>query len=952
MSKKLRADSINEDDDKIKDDLIEKNTSKNKVKKSKNLMDYINKHKCNYGDHDFTHTWFDNIKFTFKIPDEDYDEFIEYYKHECLKNYGKLHVMEKPMEVGPLLFDFDFKQKTDNRLITKEMIIKIVQIINNSIRKYFVIKKNKKCLYDSYVLFKNKPFFNESKKNYSDGFHIHYPNLILDVADRFLIFDESKKEIIASNIFEDIYDELIESKKEIANESIFDSCIIKRNSWFLYGSGKKIEDKVNLYEINYIFDFNVDEIEELKNKDDIISLLAIRHNKIKDINYKSDMTEKLEEIKDKYMSKSNRFDIKKLFIKNEENNEENNEEKNKENNKEKNKDFNEEEVGNNLNNKISKFISKDLKGNDDVELAKRLIKLLSKKRAGPYNNWIIVGWALFNISPTLLPEFIEFSKQDNKKYEEGCCEKVWEDCVRYSIDNNTNNGYTIGSLYRWAKEDSPKGILTIVREKINNLLEEGDIKTDFDVACIIKEIYKYDYVCTSIKNNSWWQFQNHRWALVDDAYTLSLKMSTEVSKEFATLASAYMLQSTNETGHRSDMLIKKSKDILKLIQDLKKKAPKERIISQCSLLFVNDKFEEKLDQNNLLIGFDNGVYDLKNNIFRNGCPDDHISKTVGYDYNAKFTENDKMIKDIEKFFKTIQPEEDMRLFILCYCASFLEGGNKDQKFMIWTGSGSNSKGTLIELLDHTLGSYYGTLPPTLLTQKRKGSSSATPELADKFGTRLLTLQEPEEDDKINIGCMKELTGQDKIMARPLYREPFYYVPQFKLLLACNKLPSIPSDDGGTWRRIRVIDFSQKFVDKPVLPNEQKKDPELRGKLKSWNHGFIWLLINKYYPIYRDKGLDSLEPQRVKLSTDKYKQDSNIYMEFLNDALEIDEKESLPKELVWGIFKEWHSNSYHGAKLPPQKRLVEFFENSNYKINRGIINGIKLKDNEINLGIDN
>ena len=942
MSKKS---NINDNVDDIDNDVVEKTVIKNRLKKQKNLMDYINKNKCNYGDHDFTHTWLDNIRnFTFKIVDEDYEEFIENYINECKKNYGKLHIIEKPKEIGPLLFDFDFKQKTNNRSITKDMIVKIIQIINNSIRKYFVIKKSKKCFYDSYVLLKDKPFFNESKKNYSDGFHIHYPNLILDVVDRFLIFDESKKEISALNIFEDLYDELVETKKEIANETIFDSCVIKKNSWFMYGSGKKIGDKVNLYEVGYVFDFNVDEIEDIKNQNDIIILLAIRHNKIKDINYKSDLTEKLEEIKDKYMNKSTRFDIKKLFINNKNTNDRIINDDN---------EFNEEEVGTNLNNKINKFISKDFsKSNDDIELAKRLIKLLNKKRAGPFNNWIIVGWSLFNTSPTLLPEFIEFSKQDAKKYEEGCCEKVWEDCVRYSVENNLNNGYTIGSLYRWAKEDSPKGILTIIREKINNLLEEGDIKTDFDVACIIKEIYKYDYICTSIKNNSWWQFNNHKWALVDDAYTLSLKMSTEVSKEFATLASAYMLQSTNETGHRSDMLIKKSKDILKLIQDLKKKAPKERIISQCSLLFFNDKFEEKLDQNNYLVGFENGVYDLKNNIFRNGCPDDHISKSTGYDYNSKFSENDKMIKDIEKFFKTIQPEDDMRLFILCYCASFLEGGNKDQKFMIWTGSGSNSKGTLIELLDHTLGSYYGTLPPTLLTQKRKGSSSATPELADKFGTRLLTLQEPEEDDKINIGCMKELTGQDKIMARPLYRDPFYYVPQFKLLLACNKLPSIPSDDGGTWRRIRVIDFSQKFVDKPVLPNEQKKDPELRGKLKTWNNGLIWLLINKYYPIYREKGLDSLEPARVKLSTDKYKKDSNIYMEFLNDALEIDDKESLPKELVWGIFKEWHSNSYNGIKPPPQKRLVEFFENSNYKINRGIINGIKLKDNEINEGIDN
>jgi len=514
--------------------LISEKNTKNKIKKSKNFIDFINKYKCNYGDHDFTHTWFDNIKnFTFKISDENYEEFIENYKNYCITNYGKLHIIEKPKEVGPLIFDFDFKQKTDNRLIKKDHIIKIIQIINNTIRKYYSIKKSKKCLYDSYILLKDKPFFNESKKNYSDGFHIHYPNLILDVVDRFLIFDESKKDIISSNIFDDLYESLVEPKKEIANESIFDSCVIKKNSWFMYGSGKKIGDKVNLYEIKYIFDFNVDEIEETQNNSELISLLAIRYDKQKDINYKSDISEKIEEIKDKYLNKSTRFDVKKLFINNKNENNDNIE-------------VNEEEIGNNTTYKI----------NDDISLAKRLVKLLNKKRASPYNNWIIVGWALFNISPTLLPEFIEFSKLDTKKYEEGCCDKVWEDCIKYSIENN-NNGYTIGSLYRWAKEDSPKGILTIIRETINNLLEEGDIKTEFDVACIIKEIYKYDYVCTSIKNNSWWQFNNHKWALVDDAYTLSLKMSTEVSNEFAYLASAYMIQSTQETGHRSDMLVKK-----------------------------------------------------------------------------------------------------------------------------------------------------------------------------------------------------------------------------------------------------------------------------------------------------------------------------------------------------------------------------------------------------------
>ena len=138
-------------------------------------------------------------------------------------------------------------------------------------------------------------------------------------------------------------------------------------------------------------------------------------------------------------------------------------------------------------------------------------------------------------------------------------------------------------------------------------------------------------------------------------------------------------------------------------------------------------------------------------------------------------------------------------------------------------------------------------------------------------------------------------------------------------------------------------------------NEKKSDPDLREKLKLWNQGFIWLLINKYYPIYKkNNGLDTIEPERVKISTNKYKQDSNIYVEFCNEILDFDCKQSLPKNMVWSMFKEWFSNSYNSTKAPPQKDLIEYFDNNNFKIEKGIngmIHGIKLKEIIVDSHID-
>jgi P4 family phage/plasmid primase-like protien len=271
------------------------------------------------------------------------------------------------------------------------------------------------------------------------------------------------------------------------------------------------------------------------------------------------------------------------------------------------------------------------------------------------------------------------------------------------------------------------------------------------------------------------------------------------------------------------------------------------------------------------------------------------------------------------------------------------------------------KGSLIDLIDNTFNGtdegYFATLPPTVLTQKRGSSSAATPELANKFGKRVIILQEPEGDDKINVGFMKNITGQDKIEARPLFGDPFQYTPLFKLLLACNHLPSIPSDDGGTWRRIRVIDFMIKFTSNPQGPNERMTDPELREKMKNWNQAFMWLLINVYYPLYKEnKGLDKLEPERVKNATNKYKADSNAIMEFFNESLEKDTESDIILSDIYESFKVWYTGSYNDKKPLARKKFQEYFDNNGFKIgctNRGIvIKGIRIKEHNVEVAENN
>ena len=54
------------------------------------------------------------------------------------------------------------------------------------------------------------------------------------------------------------------------------------------------------------------------------------------------------------------------------------------------------------------------------------------------------------------------------------------------------------------------------------------------------------------------------------------------------------------------------------------------------------------------------------------------------------------------------------------------------------------------------------------------------------GVRFCVLQEPEGNDKLNVGFMKELTGGDRLYARGLFQEGSNIQVMAKFVLTCNK----------------------------------------------------------------------------------------------------------------------------------------------------------------------
>ena len=258
-------------------------------------------------------------------------------------------------------------------------------------------------------------------------------------------------------------------------------------------------------------------------------------------------------------------------------------------------------------------------------------------------------------------------------------------------------------------------------------------------------------------------------------------------------------------------------DMLATTKLLKKTTTKANIMKEASELFYDKDFLNKLDKNPYLLGCNNCVIDFKEKLHRKGKHDDYMHKSTNLTYKPlEYYEkhNSQVIDEINEFFAQLFPNESLRGYMWEHLASTLMGTNENQTFNIYTGSGANGKSKLVELMSIVLGEYKGTVPISLVTQKRTNIGSTSSEIYSLIGTRYAVMQEPSKGDKINEGIMKELTGGDPIQCRALFKDSVTFIPQFKLVVCTNTLFDIVSNDDGTWRRLRKVDFESKFTHNP------------------------------------------------------------------------------------------------------------------------------------------
>lgn len=205
-----------------------------------------------------------------------------------------------------------------------------------------------------------------------------------------------------------------------------------------------------------------------------------------------------------------------------------------------------------------------------------------------------------------------------------------------------------------------------------------------------------------------------------------------------------------------------------------------------------------------------------------------------------------------------------------------------------------------------MGSYAQVLPfASLLHDDKRRGSEPSPDLAQLPGARLVTAAEPESGAKFSESMIKQITGGEKIKARHLRQDFFEFRPEFKPMLSFNSKPFIRGQDDGIWRRILLVPFKQKYVEEHERadnPGAKLKDKELEHRLwEEESSGILnWMLDG--YRMWAETGLQI--PDKVRVATNEYRQESNPVREFINIACEHNINATIQANCLYEAFKLW------------------------------------------------
>lgn len=302
------------------------------------------------------------------------------------------------------------------------------------------------------------------------------------------------------------------------------------------------------------------------------------------------------------------------------------------------------------------------------------------------------------------------------------------------------------------------------------------------------------------------------------------------------------------------------------------------------------------DRSTYLLNVANGVLDLRTGELKPHDPNLLLTKVSPTAYNPKA----KCPHFLQTMKYAFNGDKEMIAYMQRALGYSISGSLNEQCFFICYGpAGANGKSTILEAVHMVLGEgiYAKTSSAETITSSKNGTSSTTQSsLASLRKIRFVSVNEFSASATVDEELMKRLTGGDSIEARFLYKEVFTYMPSFKIWIRANNEPIVRDTGDAFWRRLKKIPFEYQ------IPKEKRKgSTEMKDILAKEAEGILAWMVQGFQDWYKN-GLQ--EPQKVIKAGAEYRNDSDIFAQFIEDNIIIDANEHVERRKLYRIFVEW------------------------------------------------
>ena len=251
-------------------------------------------------------------------------------------------------------------------------------------------------------------------------------------------------------------------------------------------------------------------------------------------------------------------------------------------------------------------------------------------------------------------------------------------------------------------------------------------------------------------------------------------------------------------------------------------------------------------------------------------------------------------------------DEEVLKYFQKVLGSFLCSQTEAQSIYIWWGNGSNGKSATISLIQKTLHKFCSVVHKGIfIDTKNKNNTGACPEKLVLKDLRLALISEIGENETLNEHILKNISGDDDITCRGLFKDPITFKPKLSPVILTNNKPIFKQSEA-MLRRIKLIPFKAKFKDKPdISKGEQKINKSVVKELsEKYINQVLKFMVLGAIEFIKDSNMTV--PETLKKDMDIYKKEINPAVSFIGDKFT---KTTNPKDRIlrgelYEIYKKW------------------------------------------------